>query len=615
MITKTIKTTLVLTISFICTLSFSQSTSQLDSLENLYQNSSKKEQLQTIIDIPYDVAVSNVTTYEKMVNKAINFAKELNDSLSLADSYLKKALALHYSTKDEEALSFSIKAITIYERLNQKKKAGNAYCKLAWKLKNRDLKKAINYMLKGINLLEKNNSLPELNAGYDNYGVLLGYQKKWDSAIYYHHKSLSIKKQLNDSIGIPFGFAHIANVHLQNKRYELSLKYLDSSFSIRKKRNDIYGITDSYLYYGDLFFAKEDYKNAISNFKKGYDLAVKNKYTPLKKYAAEYLFKSYNAINSHKKALDYNLIFNNLKDSITNQKTNTKIAELEIEYQTEKKEKEILKQKEQLLASKVKIKNRNFYTVLLAAGILILSIISYGRLKYQKNKRKQLKKQLELKEKLAAAETENKLQKQRLRISRDLHDNIGSQLTFIISSIDNVNLTLKTEDSNLKNRLNNINDFASSTISQLRDTIWAMNKDKITLEEFHSRVLSFIEKAKSIKKETTFNLTNTVTSNVTLSSASGINIFRIVQESINNAIKYAEASAIKVTINETNNNLEFIISDNGKGFNINTIELGHGLENMQKRADEIKGDLVINSEPQKGTTIKVTLDKNTKNYV
>lgn len=605
----------MITVYFIYKLSFSQNNAHLDSILNLKHSTPKKKKLEVILDIPQDYAISNTNTYETLVDKAINISTELNDSLSLADSYLKKALALHYTTKDEEALSFSIKAITIYEKLNQNNKAGNAYCKLAWKLKNRDSKKAINYMLKGIDLLEKTNSLFELSGGYDNYGVLLGYEKKWDSAIYYHHKSLTIKKQLNDSVGIPFSFSHIANVHLQSKKYDISLKYLDSSFSIRKKRNDIYGITDSYLYYGDLFFAKKDYKNAIYNFKKGYDLSLKNKYTPLKKYAAEYLFKSYNAINSYENALYYNLIFNNLKDSIINQKTNTKIAELEIEYQTANKEKEILKQKEQLLASEVKIKNQNFYTLLLGAGILILGIVSYGTLKYQKNKRKQLRKQLDLKEKLATAETENKLQKQRLRISRDLHDNIGSQLTFIISSIDNVNLTLKTDDNKLKNRLNNINDFASSTISQLRDTIWAMNKDKITLKEFHSRVLSFIEKAKSIKKGTSFDLDNTINRDLTLSSANGINIFRIVQESINNAIKYAEASIIKVTINETVNNLEFIVSDNGKGFDINSVELGHGLENMQKRVEEIKGELDINSKPQKGTTIKVTLNKNTKNYV
>ena len=200
-----------------------------------------------------------------------------------------------------------------------------------------------------------------------------------------------------------------------------------------------------------------------------------------------------------------------------------------------------------------------------------------------------------------------------MRISRDLHDNIGSQLTFIISSIDNLKFLTDAANEKLRSKLSEINQFAGGTIGQLRDTIWAMNKNEISFEDFQGRILTFIEKAKTIATTIHFNFNSTVKSAIVFSSIKGINIFRVLQEAINNTIKYANASEISIAISETKNKLIFIISDNGKGFDINTIELGNGLENMQQRIQEIEGEINFNSEINKGTTITITCLKNRSN--
>jgi signal transduction histidine kinase len=78
-----------------------------------------------------------------------------------------------------------------------------------------------------------------------------------------------------------------------------------------------------------------------------------------------------------------------------------------------------------------------------------------------------------------------------------------------------------------------------------------------------------------------------------------------VQESINNSLKYAEATLVKVHFSETENQLRLQIKDNGIGFEKETVQLGNGLYNMQKRMDEINANIDIHSELQKGTTITV----------
>ena len=90
-------------------------------------------------------------------------------------------------------------------------------------------------------------------------------------------------------------------------------------------------------------------------------------------------------------------------------------------------------------------------------------------------------------------------------------------------------------------------------------------------------------------------------------SLEGINIYRTIQEALNNAIKYADATEISIHVNAVNERMNILISDNGKGFDRDAIELGNGILNMQKRIEDIGGTFVIHSELLKGTQITISL--------
>lgn len=577
--------------------------SQNNKLYDSIQSLERKQFLSAFLTIPYDIAVSNVNRYETLARKSINISHRLNDSASLGKSYQKLALSQHFSSKDEQSLTSTLKAIKIFEKLSEFEQVGGLYLEVGWRLKYRDLSKAIMYMNKGLAVLKKHfpNSLKFI-GGYNNYGVLKLYKNQLDSAKFYHNKSLILAKATNDSISIPFAYTHMAQVYLKQQKFDIARKYLDSSFNIRQKRNDIYGITDTYLYYGDLFFEQRKFNKAINNFNLGYELSKKNNYFPLKKYSLQLLHKSYDSVKDYKNSLRFLQRYQQLQDSVLNAKTNAKIAELEIEYQTEKKEKEISNQ--QLV-----IKNRNLYAIIITFSLLIFIIVSIALFKKQQYKRKQLQRELHLKEALAKIQTQNRLQEQRLRISRDLHDNIGSQLSFIISSIDNLKYVTKEANNTLKEKLSSISSFTSETIFQLRNTIWAMNKSEITMEDLQTRILSFIEKAKLATETISFDFTTTSSSPVSFSTLNGITVFRIIQEAINNAMKYSNASKITIHISEEGDQMNFKITDNGVGFDKNEILLGNGLLNMEKRIQEINGDISIDSKLNQGTIVNFSINK------
>ena len=158
-------------------------------------------------------------------------------------------------------------------------------------------------------------------------------------------------------------------------------------------------------------------------------------------------------------------------------------------------------------------------------------------------------------------------------------------------------------------KLSSISDFTKETINELRDTIWAMNKSEISLEDLQARISNFVDKAglsaNTIKFN--FNSDNEVPKDLQFTSVKGMNIYRIAQEAINNAIKYSTATEIHVNVAKNEDSLEFSIKDNGKGFDENSIEFGNGIHNMKKRAQDIGANLNIESHIDKGTAVILTI--------
>ena len=301
-------------------------------------------------------------------------------------------------------------------------------------------------------------------------------------------------------------------------------------------------------------------------------------------------------------------IFSKDNHSILPTNKKTEINNIKLNPESEQ---QILVQRAELAEQNL-ITQKHYYQLFgLIALALIFGCIGYMFFYQQKLKNQQFQKENELKDALLKVETQSRLQEQRLSISQDLHDTIGAQLTFIISSIDNLKYGFDIQDEKLNHKLNSISDFTSDTIYELRDTIWAMNKKEITLEDLQSRISNYIDKAHLFdgKINFSFNIPSNVNLNRTFSSEEGINIYRIIRESIHNSLKHANPSQIYVKVSQNDRNLQVQVVDNGKGFNMDKVEKGNGLMNMQKRINEIGGQLHIDSQKNSGTKVSLLLPK------
>ena len=607
------KLTLLFFIVVSCQL-FSQS-NYIDSVEQSIVNLSDEEQIKTILAIPYDKIIANTTKAEELFLTALTQVKKLNHPEFEADISNQLALIYAFLGKHDKRLVYNLKAIKIYETIGNKSKAGETFGKLGFSMYTRDIEKAKFYMQKGIQLLEEEHHLVALNSIYDNYGIVQEIDGNTDSAIYYYNLALDLKRNQNDSIGIPFALGHLSGAYLIKKDFKKAKEFLDESYFIRKKRKDIYGIVECLALYGDFYFAKEDYHEALRWFTDCYHSAIENKYLHAGQYAAEFSAICYEKIGDVANTVKFLKIQQTLKDSILNIATNEAIAELEVQFETEKKEKQLAEQEVMITKEQLRVKQRNY--TLIGLGLVLVFLLILGRYIYQQQKFKQQKliEENRLKDELAKVRLQNELYEERTRISKDLHDNIGSQLTFIISSVDNIGYLLKTSDEKLKEKLNGISNFSRTTITQLRDTIWALNKDEISFDDLKSRLFNYIESAKIAKENMVFNFDAEVNNNIHFNAIQGVNIYRIVQEAINNALKYSAATTINISLKEMKDGLQLKIQDDGIGFHVNEVNLGNGLENMKNRAIAIHAQFQFDSAPEKGTAITLSIPINKTNAV
>lgn len=198
-----------------------------------------------------------------------------------------------------------------------------------------------------------------------------------------------------------------------------------------------------------------------------------------------------------------------------------------------------------------------------------------------------------------------RLQNERERISRDLHDNVGAQLSYIISNIDHI-IETKNKD---ENRLNDVADTAKNAILNLRETIWAINNEQITVEDFYDRFKLYATNQVKNRSDIRLIFNENIVHNHLLNPNQALNLYRICQEALNNALKYSNAETLDIFIRANESPyFQFYLKDDGIGFDLNeNTEGGYGMKNMTARAQEIGAQFIVQSEKDKGTTVEIVI--------
>lgn len=230
---------------------------------------------------------------------------------------------------------------------------------------------------------------------------------------------------------------------------------------------------------------------------------------------------------------------------------------------------------------------------LCAIGIIVFSVNRYQRHKYQK--------------KWLALEADQKLQIERERISRELHDDLGTRanmLAYNTSLLDD-NLT-SFELQTIKDR---IQETATDMLQSLRETVWTLKQEAITTEDVWTRFKNFITKMQRTYSRIQFTIIEENTLYTGLNNKKALNTIRILQEAVNNAVKHAQCNHIVCKKKTVNGHVTFIVEDDGIGMNSAALsaDTNSGLENMDHRAKDSAMVLSITPGARKGTRVRLQL--------
>ena len=199
-----------------------------------------------------------------------------------------------------------------------------------------------------------------------------------------------------------------------------------------------------------------------------------------------------------------------------------------------------------------------------------------------------------------------RLQQIRLRISRDLHDDIGSTLSSI-SMISSMAAKQNPEPKKAKDLFGTISNASQQAMELMSDIVWSINPKNDKMEMIITRMRQYASETLEAS-QIAFHLDVDKDSyNLSLPIDKRKDFYLIFKEAINNLAKYSQASTAHIRIDTKHQELCMTITDNGKGFDPQVSYSGNGLKNMRSRAAQIHGELHMDSSPGKGTTIRLTL--------
>lgn len=200
-------------------------------------------------------------------------------------------------------------------------------------------------------------------------------------------------------------------------------------------------------------------------------------------------------------------------------------------------------------------------------------------------------------------------EEERKRIAMDIHDGIGQMLTSLKYQIESIDLH---HGEKARQKISEVDQLIKEIIKEVRKVTFNLKPTVLGDYGLQAGLNVFIQE---IGKLTGIDLQYRTSGSIArLPQKIENNIFRIIQEAINNSIKYSEADKITVSLKQIENELIITVKDEGKGFDIkiaearsSNLESGRGFFNMYERTEYVNGSLEIQSEPGQGTTVRLTV--------
>lgn len=499
--------------------------------------------------------------------EAAKVHKEIDEDGLLFFPYANLVAIYSFLKDNKKALQYAIESRKVAVSLNDTSKIAMAInnemaARLELKQYN-SVSTALRVNIRRSTMVENKYALAKANHLLGQYFV--DGTNQYDSAAFYFNKALEIHTTTNNQYEIAGMLHNLGYAYKGAKQYDKASEYLTKSNQLAKSLQ-----LDQVVYYNleNLFAIEESLGN------------IPAAYSYLKQFVA-------------------------VKDSLQNRNNQTQVNDLEKKYQTEIKD-------NQLKLQRAIIQQKNTLNYLLISGLttlLLITTLSYRNYRHRQKLQQQRINELETEKQLTATEAVLKGEEQeRTRLAKDLHDGLGGMLSGIKYALNNMkgNLIMTPENAVAFERSI---DMLDSSIKEMRRVAHNMMPEslvKFGLDTALRDLCSETDQSGVLH----VNYQSIGLENTTITQTTAIAIFRIVQELLHNSVKHASAKNSIVQVTCSDGVLSITVEDDGKGFDAMALKRkssGMGWSNIHSRVEYLKGQLDMQSQIGKGTSVWIEI--------
>lgn len=528
------------------------------------------------------------------------------DTVELSESTNNLGLLFTNLGANDSAAFYLIQSLEYRNQLGDSVKIAASLGNLGLLFSNQtNYQKAEEYLRQALEIkLTSGASSESLGIGYLNLGLAVGNQGRYEEELALYRKSLHYFKAINDLRGVSMLYNNMGwNYHHVLYNPDSAIFYYKRAIDIRKELKNILGTAQSLTNLAEFHIKMGKQKAALELLEESEKLAYEAD-SKREIYLVELNYARFlESIGNYQMALEKFKVAEDYEDSMINLESRAKVLELETKYQTAEKEQEIANQKLELSEKEASLRIQQLQIAGLIGGLVIL--ILFGLVFYNQYRAKQ-------NQKLQAAILSEKergfesiiiaTEEERKRISKDLHDGIGQQLSALKMALNNI--VGKVTDDQQREDLELISEQFSKSAEEIRQVSHQMMPRTLmdyglvgAIEDLLQNSLKFSDIQFDFEHH---NVDQRFDERVEIS------LYRVLQELINNVIKHSGATEVSVQLLKNKEKLVLFVEDNGKGLDGAKTD-GHGFLNIKSRLDMVKGSVNYTPSPESGTSATVSI--------
>ena len=610
--------------------------SVIDSLENLLHTTPKNSAsyLNHFYKWTEQLIKENNEKSAASVEKLITLTTEAKDSIVLAKAYILQGnLERNFGEWNKASIAYR-KALEVSEKLDDKEGIAQSYFQIArMHHETTDLEKAFEYAELALRICEENKLETLFPHAYKLLGGLYFHKAASDSipessqlayqkAETYYNKTIDLSKKIGDEELITFTLGNLIALKTNQGMYEQALQFGEQALMMNKKLQNTEALTVTHINIGYIYYVQENYDQAIPAFEKALQLSLEKSYPKYQSYAIGNLLKIFRDKGDFEEAFQYAWDYIINTEAVYNKQKTTAIAELEAQYEVDKKE-----QANKLLTKENElIKTRNMFMGFSTVGLLILLLaLAYIFVKIRKQNRIIESQNTQLK---SLNETQNRLM---AIVGHDLRgplfslQGIEDQFTYLLETGQIQRLK------ELGGRMEKTTKYLSETLNNLLN--WSMHNmgtfpyqpEKVYLKKTVENIFALFEGTANTKE---INLKMNVP-NSAVAYADKNAVSTILRNLLSNAIKFTDQKGqVLVSCHVDNGMLRLNVSDTGIGMSETQADklfqgvnlerkrgtqgeksTGLGLLLVKDLIEQNKGYISVKSKVGEGTTFEIRLPK------